>query len=95
MGGPRRPIEVREMKKPKWKVGETVDFEFLGGKRTGVILELKKNPGHIDRWIYKIQDTIGIKIPYIGVDGSEKFANIYTKEYLAKKNKEDLYLTNE
>jgi hypothetical protein len=95
MGGPRRPIEVREMKKPKWKVGQIVDFDFLGGKRRGVILELKKNPMHIERWIYKIRDVDGIIIPYVGVNGSEKFANLYTKEYLIKNNKEILDITNE
>lgn len=80
MGGPRRPVELREMKKPKWKVGEIIPFTFLGGQRIGKILELKKNPQHIDRWIYAMQDVEdGTKIPYVGVDGSEKFANIDTK----------------
>jgi hypothetical protein len=86
MGGPRRPLEVREMKKPKWKVGETVDFEFLGSKRQGVIVELTKNPQHIDRWIYKIKTDDGMLIPFVGVDDSEKFASIYTKEFLQKKS---------
>jgi hypothetical protein len=89
MGGPRKPKEVTDMKKPKWKVGEHVTFKFIGADREGVILELKKNPYHIDRWIYKIQDTNGYKIPYVGVNDSETTANIYTSDYLAKKSKID------
>lgn len=95
MGGPRRPVEVREMKKPKWKVGETVDFEFLGGKRRGVIVELAKNPQHIDRWIYKIKSDDGMIIPYVGVDDSEKFASIYTKEFLQKKFNKNLEVSED
>jgi|LakMenE01Jun11ns_1017448.scaffolds.fasta_scaffold9192811_1 hypothetical protein len=80
MGGPRRPIEVKEMKKPKWKVGEIIPFTFLGKERIGKILELKKHPQNIDKWIYHMEDVVdGIKIPYVGIDGSEKFANVDTK----------------
>jgi hypothetical protein len=81
MGGPRKPIEVKEMKKPKWKVGDIIPFTFLGGNRIGKILVLKKNPQNINRWIYTIQDVHdGTKIPYVGIDGSEKFADIDTEK---------------
>ena len=68
------------MKKPKWKVGEIVPFTFLGAPTLGEIIELKKNPQHIDRWIYKLQEVgDGTIVPYVGIDGSEKWANIDTK----------------
>jgi hypothetical protein len=85
MGGPRRPIELREMKRPKWKVGELVDFEFLGSKFQGIIIDLTKNPQHIDRWIYKIKCNDGIIVSFVGVNDSEKYASMYTKEFLKKK----------
>lgn len=90
MGGPRKPVELKEMKKPKWKVGETVEFENIGKQLKGVIIELSKNPQHIERWIYKIHAEDGIKYNFIGVDGSEKYSNIWSKD----KNK-DLDNTNE
>lgn len=93
MGGPRRPVEVREMKKPKFKIGERVTVDFIGGKHEVTLTELKKNPQHIDRWIYKGVSDSGLTIPYIGVDGSEKFANIYTVD--KKKLKKDLDVPNE
>jgi len=70
----------KAMKKPKWKVGEVVPFTFLGAPTLGEIIDLKKNPQHIDRWIYKIKEVgAGTIVPYVGVDGSEKWANIDTK----------------
>lgn len=80
MGGPRKNIEAKEMKKPKWKVGEIVNFEFIGKQLKGEILELSKNPQHIERWIYKILAEDGIKYNHIGVDGSEKYSNIWSKD---------------
>jgi hypothetical protein len=78
------------MKKPKWKVGEIVPFTFLGAPTLGEIIELKKNPQHIDRWIYKLQEVgAGTIVPYVGIDGSEKWANIDTKRanlYTKSKN---------
>lgn len=67
-----------EMKKPKWKIGEIVVYNFLGTLYEGKILDLKKNPQNIERWVYSIQNTTSnIKVPYVGIEGSEKFANIY------------------
>ena len=88
MGGPRKPKEVIEMKKPKWKVGDIIPFTFLGVERIGKVLVLKNNPQHIDRWIYLMQDVAdGMKFSYVGIDGSEKFANIDTaKANLYKKS---------
>lgn len=80
-----------EMKKPKFKVGEIVEIEFIGSKRKVQLSELKKNPHHMERWIYTGLDLEkGGAIPYIGIDGSEKFANIFTEKF--RKNLED---TNE
>lgn len=67
-----------QMKKPKYKIGDIVTVTFLGMPRKCKITELKKNPQHIERWIYKAQDiNDGMKIGYIGINGSEKFANIW------------------
>ena len=81
MGGPRRPIEVRQMKKPKWKVGDEVIMRFLGSKQKVRLTELKSNPQHIERWIYSaIALKDGFKYSYIGIDGSENFNNIHTED---------------
>jgi hypothetical protein len=78
------------MKKPKWKVGEIVPFTFLGAPTIGEIIDLKKNPQHIDRWIYTLREVgAGTIVPYVGIDGSEKWANIDTKRanlYTKSKN---------
>jgi len=67
------------MPKPKFKVGEQVTVNFLGALKECIILEQTKNRYHIDRWIYKVKETkTGTVIPYVGINGSEKFANIWT-----------------
>lgn len=65
------------MEKPKWKVGDIVAINFLGDFRVCKIIELKRNPLHIERWVYRVVEiSSNVIIPYVGVDGSEKFANI-------------------
>lgn len=76
----KEKVTPAAMKKPKWKVGDTVTVEFLGHPRICTITELRKNPQHIDRWIYEaVEISTGRVIPHIGIDDSEKVANIYTK----------------
>lgn len=87
-----------QMKKPKWKVGESVNVTFLGSKYKAVITELKKNKHHIDRWVYSAVTTEGTTLVCIGVNGSEKWANIYTEDYVKPSKeipKENLETPNE
>jgi len=79
------PIE--QMKKPKWKIGEIVDITFLGASKKVRLTELRTHPQHSERWIYtgvSINDSI--IIPFIGIDGSERFANIWSKKKLITKD---------
>jgi hypothetical protein len=67
------------MKKPKIKVGDTVDVTFIGQLyKSCTVIEVRKHPIK-DRWILKVITTDGVKIPYVGIDGSEEHANIKTK----------------
>ena len=69
-----------EMPKPPYQIGETVDYKFLGHTSKGKILNLRKNPTNISRWIYDLQDIYtGRKIPYVGFIDTEEFANIILK----------------
>lgn len=70
-------IAPKEMKKPKWKVGDIVDVVFIGTKHKCRLTELRRHPTHPERWIYDAVDLQdGTKIPYIGIVNSEKWANI-------------------
>lgn len=72
-------VKVSNMEKPKLKIGTLVTVMFLGTNMKCEILELTKNPLEPERWVYKVKsipnNTI---ISYVGVNGSEKYANIYT-----------------
>ena len=76
-----------QMKKPKWKVGEHVVVTFLGSKYKAVLTELKKNKQHIDRWVYSAVTTEGTTLVCIGVNDSEKWANLYKKAERNSKRK--------
>lgn len=67
-----------KMDKPKFAIGDTVIVDFLGSKYKVTLNELKPNPQHIERWVYKGITMDGFVISYIGINGSEKFANIIT-----------------
>jgi len=83
----RAPIE--QMKKPRWKIGETVDITFLGAAKKVKLTELRKHPQHPERWIYTgVSLSDSIIIPFIGIDGTEQFANIWL-------NKKNFVLTQE
>jgi hypothetical protein len=73
----KRETVVTEMPKPKYQIGEVVDYKFLGSLSKGKIINLRKNPGANHRWIYDLEDlNTGRKIPYVGVHDTEEFANI-------------------
>lgn len=66
-----------QMKKPKWKVGDVVDVEFIGVVRSCEILSLKKNKHDTTRWVYEVVDRkTNTIIPYVGIENSERWANI-------------------
>ena len=78
--GKRRQASDNTMKKPKWKVGDIVDITFIGSKRTCKLTELRKHPGDDKRWIYTaVEESSGRLIPFVGVNGSEKWANILSE----------------
>ena len=67
------------MKKPKIKVGDSVDVTFIGQLyKSCTVIEVKKHPIK-DRWILKVVAPDGTKIPYVGINGSEENANINLK----------------
>lgn len=69
----------KAMKKPKIKVGDTVDVVFVAHLyKSCTVIEVKKHPIK-DRWICKVIALDGTKIPYVGVNGSEDNANIISK----------------
>lgn len=69
----------KSMKKPKIKVGDTVDVTFIGQLyKSCTVIEVRKHPIK-DRWILKVLSKDGVKIPYVGINGSEEHANINLK----------------
>jgi hypothetical protein len=66
-----------KMRKPKYRIDDIVTVNFLGSMYECKVLELTKNKLHIDRWVYtvKILES-GRVLSYVGVNQSEKFANI-------------------
>ena len=83
----RETAPKEKMKKPPFKIGDTVTVTFLTADYVCKILELKKNG---ERWIYKAQSIHdGTKYVHIGINGSERFANIWDR------SKENLDNTNE
>ena len=73
----RKQYDSAEMPMPKYVPGDLVTVDFIGSKRKVVLSELKRNPQNINRWVYSgTEVNTGINITYIGVDGSEQFANI-------------------
>lgn len=64
-----------------YKVGDTVTVSFLGSKHVSEIIHVRNHPQDENKIIYTAQSENGIIIPYVGVNGSEKFANIFTEDF--------------
>ena len=78
---------IFKMKKPTYKVGDKVVVTFLGAERKCEIIEIQKIN---DKWMLKAKDIHdGFKYVHIGINGTEKFANIW------EQSKENLDNTNE
>ena len=91
--GKATEIPKPQMKKPKFKIGDKVIVEFITSNYEVTLTELLRNPKNPDRWIYRGITDDNLYIPFIGINGSEKFANIYTID--KKKLKKDLDLSEE
>lgn len=71
----------------KYKVGDRVTVTFLSSTYPAEILSSKQNPLAPERLVYLVKTDHGRFIPYVGVNGSEKYANINTDEEEVLKNK--------
>lgn len=69
--------------KNKYKIGDKVIVSFLGNDYSSEIIEVRHHPQQ-ERVIYTARTNDGLYIPYIGIDGSEKYANIYTEKTNSK-----------
>ena len=77
----RKVYTTFEMPKPTFKIGSVVDVVFIGSKKKVKLTELKKNPTNTMRWIYNGEEVAtGLKIPFIGIEDTEDFANIVIEE---------------
>jgi hypothetical protein len=77
MGRRNSDLPKPVMKKPKWKIGDVVDVEFLGVLRKCEIIKLSKNKHDVNRWVYIVVDhNTNTIIPFVGVKDTERWANI-------------------
>lgn len=79
------------MKKSLYKIGDTVTVFFLDSKYESEIIEVKQHPQKHENIIYTVRTNKGLIIPFVGVDGSEKYSNIFTnnEKKLNLKNKQN------
>lgn len=70
--------------KTKYKIGDTVIVSFLGSKHVSKIIEIRGHPQIENRTFYTVVSETGLLIPYVGIDNSERFANIQTDENNSK-----------
>ena len=68
------------MKKSLYNIGDKVTVSFLGSERESEIINVKIHPQDSNKFIYTALDNKGRVIPYVGINGSEKYANIFTSE---------------
>ena len=73
---------MAKTKRAKYKINDKVIINVLGGNHEGVIYRVDRMENKI---LYTVLTGRGIKYPYTGIDGSEKFFNIDSK--LTKKIK--------
>ena len=66
------------MKKSRYKLGDKVTVFFLGSEHESEIIEIKQHPQRHEDTIFTVRATDGLIIPYVGIDGSERFANIFS-----------------
>jgi hypothetical protein len=66
------------MKKSLYKIGDKVTVFFLDSKHEAEIIEVRQHPQKHENIIYTVRTDRNLIIPYVGVDGSEKYSNIFT-----------------
>ena len=66
------------MKKSRYKIGDKVTVFFLGAEHDSEIIEIKHHPQRHEDTIFTVRSIDGLIIPYVGIDGSERFANIFS-----------------
>lgn len=69
--------------KNDYKIGDKVIVSFLSNDYSSEIIDVKRHP-HQERIIYTARTSAGLTIPYVGIDGSERYANIYTDKTNSK-----------
>ena len=79
------------MKKSHYKIGDKVTVFFLGSVHESEIIEIKQHPSNHENLIFTTRDVNGLIIPYVGLEGSERFANILSNSDLKSniKNKQN------
>jgi hypothetical protein len=69
------------MNLPKLSIGEQVEIIFLGQKRLCKIETIESHPINENKWIVSARETTSKRLfSYIGINGSEEYANIYYNE---------------
>lgn len=79
------------MKKSQYKIGDKVTVFFLDSKYESEIIEVKPHPQKHENIIYTVRTDKNLIIPFVGVDGSERYSNIFTnnEKKLNLKNKQN------
>jgi hypothetical protein len=68
--------EVLKNKPRSYKVGDLVQVDFIGQIHLGRIITIYQPNDWPLRWAYKVRLQDGYIIPYVGIEGTEKFCNI-------------------
>jgi len=67
---------ILKNKPRKFKIGDTVEVEFIGTLHSAQVIDLYQTPDWPHRWVYKVRLSDGFIVPYVGVENTEKFCNI-------------------
>ncbi len=72
----KKQKEVLKVKPRKYKIGDTVEVDFIGVRHSAEIIDLYQTADWPHRWVYKVLLADGYKVPYVGIKDTEKFCNI-------------------
>jgi hypothetical protein len=72
----KKKKEILKNKPRKYKVGDTVEVDFIGVRHSAEIIDLYQTADWPHRWVYKVLLPDGYKVPYVGIKDTEKFCNI-------------------
>lgn len=68
--------EVVKTKPRSPKIGDKVQVDFIGQIHLAEIVAVYQPNDWPPRWAFKVRLSDGYIIPYVGINGSEKFCNI-------------------